>query len=75
MFNDSGIKVFVMDGPIDVPFMQMIEVKSKEKVRFVRVDSDGPTPLNQTLTNQERNWTALVHHWKNTLRWRPTTRS
>ncbi len=53
MFSDSGTKVFVMDGPVDVPFMQMIEVKSKNKVRFVRVDSDVANAL-KTDTDKSR---------------------
>ncbi|HHT92535.1 MAG TPA: molecular chaperone HtpG [Clostridiaceae bacterium] len=68
MFNDSGIKVFVMDGPIDVPFMQMIEVKSKEKVRFVRVDSDVANALKSDSDKSREELdsigTSLEEHFK-----------
>ena len=39
--TDKGYDVLMMSGELDVPFMSMLEQKlEKEKMRFVRVDSD-----------------------------------
>lgn len=37
--RNKGYDVLLMDGELDVPFIQQVEAKS-EKTRFVRVDSD-----------------------------------
>lgn len=37
--KNKGYDVLLMDGELDVPFIQQVETKS-EKTRFVRVDSD-----------------------------------
>lgn len=37
--KNKGYDVLLMDGELDVPFIQQVEAKS-EKTRFVRVDSD-----------------------------------
>lgn len=37
--TDRGYNVLVMDGPLSLPFMNMLEQK-QEKLRFARVDSD-----------------------------------
>ena len=37
--NDKGYNVLMMDGQLDIPFVNMLEQKN-EKSRFVRVDSD-----------------------------------
>ena len=37
--TDKGYSVIVMDGPLTLPLMNMLEQK-QEKVHFARVDSD-----------------------------------
>ncbi len=40
MYKDSGIKIAVLDGPLDQHFINFLEYKNPGKVKFVRVDSD-----------------------------------
>ena len=40
MLGGSGIGIVVLDGPIDSPFMQFIEYKNGENLKFSRIDSD-----------------------------------
>ena len=45
MLNDKGIPVAVMETVIDSPFMQFMEYKSGDGVKFSRVDSDVTSTL------------------------------
>ena len=40
MYKDSGIKIAVLNGPLDHHFISFLEYKNPGKVKFVRVDSD-----------------------------------
>lgn len=40
MYKDSGIKIAVLDGPLDAHFINFLEYKNPGKVKFVRVDAD-----------------------------------
>lgn len=40
MYKDSGIKIAVLNGPLDQHFINFLEYKNPGKVKFVRVDSD-----------------------------------
>ncbi len=40
MYKDAGIEPVVMDGPIDIHFMQLLEYKNSGTVKFQRIDSD-----------------------------------
>ncbi len=40
MYKDSGIKIAVLDGPLDMHFINFIEYKNPGKVKFIRVDAD-----------------------------------
>ncbi len=40
MYKDSGVKIAVLDGPLDNHFISFLEYKNPGKVKFVRVDAD-----------------------------------
>lgn len=40
MYQDSGIKIAVLDGPLDRHFVNFLEYKNPGKVKFIRVDAD-----------------------------------
>ena len=40
MYKDSGLKIAVLDGPLDNHFISFLEYKNPGKVKFVRVDAD-----------------------------------
>lgn len=40
MLGSSGIGIAVLDGPIDVPYMQFLEYKHGDGLKFARIDSD-----------------------------------
>ncbi len=48
MFQDSDIKVVVMDGPVDSHFINFVEYKNPGKIKFVRVDSDVSDTMRDT---------------------------
>lgn len=55
MFKESNIPVIIMDGPIDPPFMSMVEYRGKSNVKFVRVDSDVASALKSDDQNVSRD--------------------
>lgn len=40
MYKDSGVKIAVLDGPLDNHFISFLDTKIQGKVKFVRVDAD-----------------------------------
>jgi len=66
--TDKGYDVLLMNGELDVPFMGMLEQKlEKEKMRFVRVDSDVLDNLIRKQDDNKPQFTAEQQEIARTL--------
>ncbi len=54
MLADTGIGIAVLDGPIDNHFMQFIEYKNTDKVKFARIDSDVASSLKSEGSDEDK---------------------
>lgn len=55
LLRDAGIEPVVMDGPIDTPFMQLLEYKNTGKFTFQRVDAEVSDSLKGENDDTEAN--------------------
>ncbi len=54
MLESTEIGIIVLDGPIDNHFMQFIEFKSADKIKFARIDSDVAASLKTEGSDEEK---------------------
>ena len=54
MLKDTGIGIVILDGPIDNHFMQLIEYKNTDTIKFARIDSDVADSLKKEGNDEEK---------------------
>lgn len=54
LLTDRGLKVIVLDGVIDNPFMQFIEYKSEDAFKLARADSDVADTLKDEVSEDDK---------------------
>ena len=54
MLKDTGIGIAILDGPIDSHFMQLIEYKNTDTIKFARIDSDVANSLKKEESSEEK---------------------